>query len=860
MSSRLYGLDYIPSPLGKNMWKDGTSTNILYPLKNNLNNGVSAGAYYTNTFVDTKNGISDSNLLDSNYGAYTGLLGRDLSDKGENAKNTARWIISINVGKSGDTTNVLSGFQDKMMAIETRIGENLNTGMSINQSPNPYDGTVKQTSLTTSDYVVINNLGTKNEDGTGTYPCNSSSVDCGTASALASNTTNPAVSDLNKKDLSNLSRTYVWIGNNTGIKESEKYQMVGDIRHNPYIDTLEYDRVNLHFNTIVKDGGPASNTNDVQTASSLRDDVTKTSSADYPNLGTFDANTTLAQNKTLLDISRFFELFKRSLIHTNSIYNSLIGYSFYYYGLGGEVGSNGNANNNATTGPKGSVNFVASGIPYNDDMVGQIGEGTGDRYNEILEAGANPTPKTVGSRIVGSNDRSWGSLPWIGELYPDDFFGGTNFVSWSKTGNLPAAVTGFTVASNGSNHNNSFNKFSKQLYTTGFSNLSSDWSTEKAYSVNNIEPRNRLTDTGAKIFFHGSDDATTKVKSFSQYLTAPPFQTNMATGTITNTGKDLVSNYGLIMPNTIDVARPFNFVGTIPDTPLWKMYDSKFSQLYFLNNTTYDTSTTSGSTAVFYDTGNGGHATKAASAPVIIDASGWETSGRKKGYVLINGLASQGVESGTIIGRYALMSMLHTYFRTGNNGTKALSTAPLTPIDIMANRSIMVERTVLQDSTNATSPALLTPRDGVEIKVSETASSGITIAWQTSWKKWDGTKYTNDYSDTWAEQNIQIKYNVLVSTDNRKTWKYLTSGNNLSTETATPGVYNSTSASYVLSTVNSNFSGTAVSDTAKLKLDGLDGEVIFRVEGHRFDTSNGGDLLIPTNYSYHERTISINRS
>lgn len=854
-ASRLYGLDYIPSPLGKNMYDP--NGNQSYPIKDmNVNN------YYTNSFTDTNLGGSNNSdlLFGSGYGAYTGLKGRDLDNSGSYAKNTARWIISINVGKSGNTTNILSGFQDKMMAVETRIGENLNTGMSINQTPNPYDGTVTQKaflSSNTNGYVVVNDISSETATN-GTYPCNSNVSDCVTGSAIASNTTNPTVSDLNKKDLSNLSRTYVWIGDSAqnGIKESERYQMVGDIRHNPYIDTLEYNRVNLHFNTIVDKGSDK----DIDTAGSLRNSTSDTSSVDYPNLGDFNANTTLAQNKTVLDISRFFELFKKAITNTNSIYNSLIGYSFYYYGLGGEVGSNGNALNNATiTGAKGSVNFIASKIPYNDTLDGQIGEGDGDRYNEILEAGTRPLATTVGSRIIGNNDQSWGSLPWIGELYPDDFFGGTQAVSWSNTGNLPSAISD-------SGTNTSSSKFSRQLYTKEFKNISSDWATKKAYSITNIEPRNRLTDTGAKIFFHGSDDPGSKSKSFSQYLAAPPIEPSMPTGDITNTGKDLVANYGLIMPSTIDVARPFNFIGDAPDTPLWKMYNSNFSQLYFLNNTTYDTATTSGSTAVFYDSGAGGsthddkkYAEMAASAPVVIDSSNWKTSGRTRGYVLINGLASQGIESGTIIGRYALMSMLHTYFRTGNKNSSS-------DINVLNNRSIMLERTVIQDTTNAKSPAVLTPRDGVEIKLSDSNyGSGIPITWQTSWKKWDGTDYTKDYVTTtdWEEQNVSVKYNVLVSNDNRKTWKYLKLDGALSTELATLGVYNS---SHVLNTVLSS-SGKAVSDTAKLKLDGLDGEVIFRVEGHRFDVSpeaklsdptNG--LLIPTNYSYHERTVSINRS
>lgn len=815
-TARLYGLDYIPAPLGSGMWRNVGAPAQGFPTK-----GVNGAAYYTDTLLDTISGATTSNKLGSTYGNYTGLAGKDLDSWGANAKNTARWIISMNVGYDNSPNanpNILSGFQNKMMSVETRIGSNLNTGFSINQSPNPYDGTVDQTALTSTDYVAVNDMSIEAVPstalGNGTYSCADGVGDCGyTPYTILQSTNTSTTSNSNKNNLSNLSRTYVWIGSGSQIQKTERYQMTGDIRYNPYIDTLEKDRANNNFNLGSDTAGRGSSL----------------VAANYPMLGAL-GSIKLAGSVSNLDVPRFFEMFKKSLINTNSIYNSLVGWSFYYYAIGGEVGSNGT-----------SVNFNLKGIPYNSPTAGTIGEAGGELYNEILEDHAS-------TKIIGNNNQTWGAIPWIGELYKDDNFGSysdaNTTTEWSNLGNLPAATTGLPSTS--------ASYFSRQSYTTSFSSINSDWVTKIPYT--STQPRRRLKGDGVKIFFHGSADGVTGT-----------FQHNSmtATGNLTPTGKELVGNYGLILADSTDVPRGFNFSGTGLDnyaitSTLWGLYSDQYSNLRLLSNTGPTTTFGVNSNAVFYDAG-AGQSSFAGSGPVIIDASNWKTTGRSKGYAIINGFNTQGVSAGTILGRFSLLSLLHTYFRTGNFSSSAAT-------DALNNRSIMVERTFLQDTTNVTLPPTVpvTPRDGTEVKAGD-YSAGMPIAWRTTWKKWDGTPYTTSYSNTWKELGINVKYIVMVSQDNGTSWSYLKSDHTLETDPnkkAEPGVYDSISANYVLATVTptSTFvSNEVVTDNVKMDISSFAGkDLLFRVEGHRFDATSG--KLIPTNYSYHQRAISVSSS
>ncbi|MFN8670538.1 MAG: hypothetical protein U0457_00455 [Candidatus Sericytochromatia bacterium] len=790
---RLFGMEYIPTPFANvsgNLPKQGTKV----------------FTDYTNA---TTPATINSNLMGN--GVYTGLYGRDLDSTGNQTKNTARWIISFNLGsKATDpSTNVFKNFQDSIMAVETRIGDNLNTGLSINQSPNPYNGEVNQTIIKDNtdfsyEYVKVNDSNIN---------CESSNIDCGTAPYSSFTETN-----MNKNDLSNLSRTYVWLGE-AYLPETEKYQMSGDPRHNPYIDVLENNDINFYF---------ARNGETTTTASYIN-----TGSTYYPNLDpTKYTSTGFSNSKAVTDITKSFKLFRDAIVKTNSIYNSLIGFSFFYYAVGGEVGSNG-----------ASVNFTAKGIPYNSATDSKIGESDSSPYNEIMD-------NLASARIIGSNDGKWLSLPWLGELYPDDKFGGIasldTDIKWANYGNLEAQVS------------SSGNYFSRQKYTNSFKSISNDGNTSTKLS--DIVFSQKLADNGSKAFFHGSADGSTS-NSFSHYYA------DGTSGALSNTGKDLVANYGLIMPDTIVVPRPFNFSSSSSGVPLWSNYNSEHNTLKMIANSGSFTTSFSDTNTMFYKAAD---TTRAGSAPVMIDASSYRASERNRGYVIINGLQSQGLEAGTIVSRYSLMSMLHTYLRTGN------TTGTTSDTGVLKNRSIMTERTEILDDNSAKkiasydSSKKYTPREGSDI-TSAKYPSGVPFYWKTNWRKWNNTKYSSDYSSTWKETDIKVIYNILISDDNGATWKYVKNDGSISSDIATLGKLSRKTENIIATVLTSNFTdseifnenGTNINiptalNNININISSLQqGPVLVRVEGHRIDDYLSANVELPNNYTYHQRVLNV---
>lgn len=105
----------------------------------------------------------------------------------------------------------------------------------------------------------------------------------------------------------------------------------------------------------------------------------------------------------------------------------------------------------------------------------------------------------------------------------------------------------------------------------------------------------------------------------------------------------------------------------------------------------------------------------------------------------------------------------------------------------------------------------------------------------------------------------------MVSLDNGANWKYLQNNGATSSKNATPGIYDTTidtlNPELLLTTITpaqfaSSSTGEVATENIKMDVSSFIGkDVLFRIEGHRFDV-NGN--LIPTNYSYQQRTISVN--
>lgn len=109
----------------------------------------------------------------------------------------------------------------------------------------------------------------------------------------------------------------------------------------------------------------------------------------------------------------------------------------------------------------------------------------------------------------------------------------------------------------------------------------------------------------------------------------------------------------------------------------------------------------------------------------------------------------------------------------------------------------------------------------------------IEILWDLDWKRWDGKKYTDDYSDSHSETTPLI-YFVKYSNNNGKTWKFLNSD-----LPATPG---------------DRDTGTSLSSQSITWNVGSlpSGNYIIRVEAYRQN--------IRLHYSYHQRRIFIQRN
>lgn len=186
----------------------------------------------------------------------------------------------------------------------------------------------------------------------------------------------------------NLSRTYVWVGQTPPV--TEQYQFVGDPRHMPYTDVKANDGYNWFFAAIPS--------GDYQ-------GYTKTSAGWNGNGGA-----------VLYDVPRYFQMYRRGLLASGGIWTTMTGFSFYYTGMGGEMGAD------ASNGfPNGLPIMERPWVPAGGSQA-KVDEITNDTYGSGTQSS---------SRIIASTDNSWVSLPWIGELYPD-----SAAATWSANGNL----------------------------------------------------------------------------------------------------------------------------------------------------------------------------------------------------------------------------------------------------------------------------------------------------------------------------------------------------------------------------------------------------------------------------------------
>lgn len=401
---RLYGMDYIPSPI----------------------NGTAVG------------------------------WDRNLTENIDRTQNTARWIINIDENALPD---------DSRIDIETRIGDDLTTGTL--------------------------------------YPT--------------------------RNEPTNLSRTYTWRGtddwlygdgtraNPGNMPLTERYQIVGDPRHVPYLDTqaayhATNNPVGLGYNRYFDDFHDSSGNYATQSAwwPGWQDGV-------HNNGGRNDDGW---RNRLEVDVNRAFQTMRQAVMRSNALWTTMTGFSYYYMGIGNEIGYD-------------CANGFCNSIPVSSKPF----DGTSGTRNE----NSITTSQSGGVKYIRANGggSDWWGVNWIGELYPDDVYA----TQWKTDGNLDAG--------------SGADRFVRERRDNITANLPTGTDFTNA--------QRRTQQEGSTTFFSVGSAGSKFHHDFWS-----------GTGQIQSKGSHIASGYNFGIPDEVFINRPFNFnrngSGGVPDHYLEATY------------------------------------------------------------------------------------------------------------------------------------------------------------------------------------------------------------------------------------------------------------------------------------------------
>lgn len=336
----------------------------------------------------------------------------------------------------------------------------------------------------------------------------------------------------------NLSRTYAWRGtdlwlfgdavNEAHLPMTERFQLLGDPRHCPYADLkmphgasglTRQDALGMGYNRYFDDFHSAAvnaratwpgwsyNTGPGGAWFGIKND---TSDTNPDNDGW--------ESAIEVDVSRMTQILRTAVTRTHAVYTTLTGFSYYYVGIGGEIGydsSNGFPNS-----------IAVSSTPFTG--------GTGWQWEQSITGGG---VKYIRESSLGAD--YWWSMSWLGELAPDSAWN-----NWSSTGNLPAG--------SGSN------KFTRVLRSSINARLPEGTVLRSG--------ERRTAEAGSTAFFWSGSATSTFHHRYA----------DGTSGARASDGDAIADTYKLPLPPTIANSRPFdisvNDTGMNPDHFLQNAY------------------------------------------------------------------------------------------------------------------------------------------------------------------------------------------------------------------------------------------------------------------------------------------------
>ena len=196
--------------------------------------------------------------------------------------------------------------------------------------------------------------------------------------------------------VTNLSRTYTWINQTPPV--TEQFQFMGDARHMPYVDVKSNHGYNWYFAT-----APGAGYNGYSKAS-----------GPWVNSGAISQES----GKVTLDAPRYFQVMRQGLLKTHSLWTNAGGWPAWWFGMGGDIVGDENGNQRMLALP-----WKPSAAAGATLQVSENSSGYGTQNH---------------TRLIARADKTWVSLPWLGELYPDD-----QYNTWKTYGNLPTGPGSF---------------------------------------------------------------------------------------------------------------------------------------------------------------------------------------------------------------------------------------------------------------------------------------------------------------------------------------------------------------------------------------------------------------------------------
>jgi len=397
------------------------------------------------------------------------------------------------------------------------------------------------------------------------------------------------------------SRTYLWVGVEPPI--TERFQFTGDPRHMPYDDV----KSKVMLNGILDYG---TGYNRYFTNSGIL-----TGYSGYGDAGSY------WNSVANYDVPRFMQLYREGIMKSNAIWNTITGYSFYYLGLGGEMGYD-SAN-------KFSTSLQIKLTPWNpsSSAFGGVDEITSNSGGSPLP-GWNPISQS-NARLIQKSDGSWYGRYWLGELFPDNAYSvaGVNN-DWQELGNLSVGTTGF--------------KREKYSTVLGYTDV-----------------QKRLNRPGVGSFYNNYNQ-NASASSINHDFQDTGTQSN---GDLTQAGNEVAQTFRFPLLNTVLAMRPFQITGTggvaiQPPEANSAPYINTNGGFYFMR-------TTLNLLDNLYQTRGNSSEYSSAIVRFSTGAPGAPNINNSVGNAVINGLSPQSDTGTSYIGKMSLIGLLRGFMASG---------------------------------------------------------------------------------------------------------------------------------------------------------------------------------------------------